>query len=87
MMARNSDRDVDRPNHGKSGDAEDRFIGELECERISGLSRTTRWRLERKGRFPKRRQISDNRIAWLLSELEAWRAAPSRETAASTPAA
>lgn len=50
----------------------DRFLSDPECEEISGLSRTTRWRMERRGEFPKRRQISPNRIAWLHSEVMEW---------------
>ena len=50
----------------------DRVIREPECERITGLSRTSRWRLERDGLFPKRRQISANTIGWLQSELAEW---------------
>ena len=51
----------------------DRFIREPECKRITGLSRTTRWRLERAGLFPKRRQISPGGlIAWLESEVQEW---------------
>ena len=51
----------------------DRFIREPECKRITGLSRTTRWRLERAGLFPKRRQISPGGlIAWLESEIQEW---------------
>ena len=50
----------------------DRFIRDPECEEISGLSRTTRWRLERKGLFPKRRRISPNGVGWLLSEINEW---------------
>ena len=53
--------------------AEDRVIREAECKRLSGLSRTTRWRLERSGKFPKRRQLSDNAVGWLWSEVLAWR--------------
>ncbi len=52
----------------------DRFIREDECFRLTGLSRTTRWRLERRGEFPQRRQLSDNAIGWSLSEVCAWRA-------------
>ncbi len=44
-------------NHGKrirnvmgTMNHEKRFI--RECEKLSGLSRTTRWRLEQKGEFP-----------------------------------
>lgn len=50
----------------------DRFIGEGECRRITNLSRTTRWRMERVGEFPARRKISKNRIGWRLSEIENW---------------
>lgn len=50
----------------------DRFIRETECKRITGLSRTTRWRQERAGQFPKRRQISPGLIAWLESEVQEW---------------
>ena len=50
----------------------DRFVHEPECLKMTGLSRITRWRLERQGSFPKRRQISPNCIAWLESELREW---------------
>lgn len=29
-------------------------------------------RLEKKGRFPKRIRIGENRVGWLLSEVQAW---------------
>jgi prophage regulatory protein len=51
---------------------DDRFIREPEVRRMTGLSRATRWRLERKGRFPRRRQISANAVGWLLSEVRDW---------------
>jgi prophage regulatory protein len=50
----------------------DGIIREPECRRLSGLSRSTRWRLERAGKFPQRRQISDNAVGWFKSELLAW---------------
>ncbi len=50
----------------------DRNIREPECEHITGLSRTTRWRLERAGLFPKRHQISPNAIGWLESRIQKW---------------
>lgn len=50
----------------------DRFIREPEVRRTTGLSRTTRWRLERAGRFPSRRRISLNAVAWLESEVQEW---------------
>ena len=29
-------------------------------------------RLEKQGKFPKRVRIGENRVAWLLSEIERW---------------
>ena len=39
-------------------------------------------RLEKQGKFPKRLQVGDNRVGWLLSEVQAWIAerAARRET-------
>ena len=51
---------------------QDRFIREPEVKRLTGLSRTTRWRLERKGEFPQRRQLSENAIGWLHGEVRVW---------------
>lgn len=36
------------------------------------LSNVTIWRLEKNGQFPKRRQVSPGRVAWLASEVDAW---------------
>ena len=52
----------------------ERFMREAEVRRITGLSRTTRWRLERRGAFPRRRRISPNGVAWLESEIRQWQA-------------
>ena len=43
------------------------------------LSRATIWRLEAAGEFPKRRQITRQRVAWLAEEVLEW--ARSRPTA------
>ena len=40
-------------------------------ERI-GLSRSTIWRLERRGEFPKHRRISANAVAWIDEEVMTW---------------
>ena len=50
----------------------DRFLRERECRQLSGISRTTRWRLERKDGFPKRRQLSLGSVGWLESEVLEW---------------
>ncbi len=39
---------------------------------LTGLSRMTIYRLELAGRFPKRRRLSENSVAWLESDIEAW---------------
>ena len=36
------------------------------------ISRSTIWRLERDGMFPRRRKISPGKVAWLKSEIEEW---------------
>ena len=40
-------------------------------ERV-GLSRSTVWRLERRGEFPKHRRISANAVAWVDEEVMTW---------------
>lgn len=41
------------------------------CQAV-GLSRTSIWRLEVRGDFPRRRQLSPQRVGWLRSEVEEW---------------
>jgi prophage regulatory protein len=43
-----------------------------------GISRTTIWRLEAGGLFPKRVQIGPAAIGWFEDEIEAWLAARPR---------
>ena len=38
----------------------------------NGLSRSSIWRLEHRGAFPKRIQVSVNVVAWLEDEVAAW---------------
>ena len=40
--------------------------------KATGLSRTTIWRLERAGLFPRRRQLSPNTVGWPRAEIEEW---------------
>ena len=56
------------PNSSQS----DRFLREPEVRRITGLSRSTRWRLERAGKFAKRRRLSPGAVGWLESEIQTW---------------
>lgn len=39
---------------------------------LIGLSRTTIWRLERAGKFPRRRQVSTKAVRWNQAEIFEW---------------
>jgi len=39
---------------------------------LTGLSRATIWRLERKGKFPSRLRLSENAIGWHEDEIMQW---------------
>lgn len=49
-----------------------RFLRVKEIQEITGLSKTTIWRLEKCGKFPKRHKISSSAVGWLESEIEKW---------------
>lgn len=49
-----------------------RAISPKQAEEIVNLGRVTIWRLENEGLFPRRRQLSKNRVAYLSSEIEEW---------------
>ncbi|ENE8568912.1 AlpA family phage regulatory protein [Salmonella enterica] len=53
-------------------DESERLVREEERKRITGLSRSTAWRLEREGNFPQRRRTGRNSCAWLMSDLLLW---------------
>ena len=48
------------------------FFTAEEVRGVTGLSRTTVWRMEAQGDFPRRRQITTKRVGWLVSEVEKW---------------
>jgi prophage regulatory protein len=50
----------------------ERILPFEEVRLVTGLSRSTIRRLERTGRFPRRRQVSANRVGWLRSEVDAF---------------
>ncbi len=39
---------------------------------LTGLSRTTIWRLERAGEFPKRIKLSSGAVGYKLDDIQAW---------------
>jgi prophage regulatory protein len=48
------------------------FVSIAELEEMTGLSRTTIWRMERDGSLPKIHQISPGRRAFLKSDIDKW---------------
>lgn len=48
------------------------FLRAAEVMRIIGVSRTTLWRMEREGKFPKRRSISGAAVGWREDEVQEW---------------
>jgi prophage regulatory protein len=50
----------------------ERIVRERERAKRTGLSRTTAWRLEREGKFPRRVKISSRACGWRLTEIEQW---------------
>lgn len=48
------------------------ILGERQVCQMTNLSRTTRWRMERQGEFPKRVRLSPGRVGWREQEVVAW---------------
>lgn len=49
-----------------------RLIRKPELTRMTGLSPSTLWRLEKSGEFPARRQIGPNSVAWFEKDIRDW---------------
>jgi prophage regulatory protein len=49
-----------------------KFIRFKAVRERTGLSRSTIWRLERVGAFPKHHQISANAVAWMEQDVVNW---------------
>ncbi|UUF26870.1 AlpA family transcriptional regulator [Escherichia coli] len=54
----------------------DRFIREKECQQLTGLSRSCRYRLEKAGQFPSRRKLGGRSVGWSLSEVSGMEGQP-----------
>ncbi|THD44237.1 helix-turn-helix transcriptional regulator [Enterobacteriaceae bacterium ML5] len=50
----------------------ERMIREAECRQLTGLCRTTRYMMEKDGKFPLRRKLGGRSVGWLLSEISFW---------------
>jgi prophage regulatory protein len=64
----------DRPRLAIKQDEQmtNKFLSKATVVEMTGLSNVTLWRMEKTGDFPKRRQISPNRIAWLEKSVIEW---------------
>lgn len=49
-----------------------RILRAAEVMKLIGVSRTTLWRMERAGEFPKRRSISGAAVGWREDEVQDW---------------
>lgn len=58
----------------KTGGPQDRLLPWDRVRDVTGLSRSTAWRLQQVGDFPEPVRISLNRVGWWESELTAWKA-------------
>ena len=50
----------------------DKFLRIRAVTVLTGLSRTSIFRYERAGNFPRRRRLGTNAVAWLESEVREW---------------
>ncbi len=65
---------MDEMANGSGGpELEDRILPWSQVKVISGLSRTTVWRMQKTGDFPASVQVSPNRMGWWQSEILEWR--------------
>lgn len=54
--------------------AQEKFVRFGKLAEIVGLSRTTIYRLEQQGHFPKRVKLGSNSVAWRMTEILSWMA-------------
>lgn len=64
----------------------DRMLRLPEVLAAVGVSSVTLWRWERAGRFPRRRRIGPNAVAWRASEVKEWIDGRARVPTPSSPA-
>ena len=61
-----------QPNATIPDNTSDRIIRMQEVQDIVGVSRTTLWRMENKGQFPRRVSLGGNLVGWRWSEVAQW---------------
>jgi prophage regulatory protein len=78
IKAHQNDRASEPSEHGSQEAQSHERILSLKLLRFpavrerTGLSRSTIWRLERHGDFPRHRRISANAVAWVEDEVAVW---------------
>ena len=50
----------------------DRILTFREVQKITGRSRSTIWRWEKAGLFPRRARVGPNSVGWIASEVQTW---------------
>ena len=50
----------------------DRILRDAECEKLTGLKKNTRYKLEAEGQFPLRRRITERLSGYSYLEVQAW---------------
>lgn len=61
-----------KKNIGENKKLNKLVLNDKELRECIGMSRVNIWRLEKEGKFPKRRYLSKGRVCWLVSEVETW---------------
>ena len=51
---------------------DDEMLNARDVCRFTGLARSTIWKLERRGDFPRRFKLTERRVGWRRGEVEAW---------------
>jgi prophage regulatory protein len=59
------------PNEARKRDGM-KILSPNDVVKITGLSRTTIWREEKRGKFPKRVQLSERRVGFMEAEILNW---------------
>ncbi len=74
--ARDQTQAVEKPakneSHDRMSGPEGRILRAKDVMRMIGLSRSTIWRLENKGKFPKRANIGGKTVGWRDKEIHEW---------------
>jgi prophage regulatory protein len=79
-----SERERERRQRQSTQSKQDRILRDAEVGERTGLSRTTRWRLVRAGKFPAPVQLTEHARGTRESDVDAWIASrpPAHEEAA-----